>query len=86
MGLRMQMMKFKSPSDEWEMECSISTWNLTASCGESARSFAQDNNKLRKTSDNRTSEKVFLLQRTSIQWASVRISNERKRASISEYM
>lgn len=86
MGFRMQRMRFKSPSDAWAMEFSISTWNLTASCGESARSFAQDNRKLRKTSDNRAGEKVFRLQRTSIQWASVRTSKERKRASISEYM
>ena len=81
MRFGMQAMVFQSPSDSKSIKngrwnSSISTWNSMASHGGSAKSPSWDSSKV--------SMEAFL-QRTFIQWASVRTS-EGKRAGISEYM
>lgn len=59
---------------------SISTWNAIVSHGGSVRSPGQDSRKLRETSGSKASMEAFL-QRTSIQWASVRINEGKEQAS-----
>lgn len=86
----MQATMSQSPGDSKSIKSGgwdspISTWNSIASCRGSARNPTQDSKQVRGTSGSKATMESFL-QRTCIQWASVKTSNERKKADIPEHL